>query len=228
MAISIVQLSAPFSTGNVASVTSAFGSDITAGSAIILAYSVYNDPAMTISDNGSRSYAADFDFACGLNRLHLHSCLGAAAGPCTITIDPDGSSYMSGIAIEVAGLKTSAAVDDTSGDGNINITSVQPGSIDLAQAEELVMGVMAVNASRTITPPASPWVEIAEQQDYSTHITVNVCYHIVTDGAAQNPTWTLNSAATMAAMQAGYRGWTADEVYSGRGVGRGLSRGVYR
>ena len=198
--ISVVQSTGKFrSSSSVASITSsAFGTQPTVGNYIIVAAAAAfgSDPnPWAFSDNQGNSYSvARTSAANNLLRVAIgYAKITTSSGSFTVTVDPNGSSFITGCAIEVAGLDGTAPLDQVnSNTGTSN--SPTPGSITTTVADELIVAIAGDrNGTTTTTEPGAPWVLVFEEEAGNSFVRASMIYQIASATGSFNPQWTLGA-----------------------------------
>jgi hypothetical protein len=200
MAISRVQYKMGQSTGApTASIDVTFDSSVTAGSLLICAVSAYVDTAGTRSavisdDNGNSWTEIDDNNYYGQDIGVLAYALNANSGSTTITVTPTANSWYSVVIIEVSGILTAAALDQSS-INTATSASWDSGNITTTQADEYLIGVLAHdNGNRALTEDGA-WTLIFEEETGSTDMPISVGERIVSSTLTESYSGTIGASS---------------------------------
>lgn len=187
MAITVLQTAQGQPSGfNPATFSATFGSATQAGSLIVVTFTNTNDQDLgSLSDNQSNSYtqAVEIDGGGdGDGAASIYYVPNAGGGITTITARPVfGNWGLVGPAMtifEVAGIATSSALDQTASNDDSGATSgISPGSLALAQSNELIIIVSSTGQNgNDITGADSPFDtnfnQVSASDGYSYYVTL--------------------------------------------------------
>lgn len=151
-----IQSSATSSSGSVASLARAFGSNNTAGNTVVVVCGVGNGNTPTMSDTAGNTYTRIANASAPSPSVWIFFAPNIAAGANTVTCTNGGAAASMAIAIyEFSGLLTAAATAQpgiaAANSGNSAIASTSPMSPTGAN-EWAIAGVVLGTAAQTITP----------------------------------------------------------------------------
>lgn len=166
MAITLKQ-SAQNSTNNGSSVTVTLGSATTAGNCIVVAVGIgANDTVTGITLGGSAGNFASLAGTDGSTTTQagwIWADPNCAGGQTSVIVTPSGTARILASVFEFSGVATVSPLDKSSSNApgsSMNWTSNSTATT--AQAVEAWVGLVITGAS-TITGPASPWANLAQQ-----------------------------------------------------------------
>ena len=205
MAIAFVQTPTAVVATGVTSTTKAFASNVTAGNCLLAFQSQYDGGGPTINtptDTLSHTYLAAINqhnngpADTGIRAYYVLNCSGGAN---TVTFaSGSGTSDITGVCAEFSGIATSSALDQT-GSASGSLLAVAVSSIGaIAQADELVLGIMIYDTTNTTITEGSTILREAEVVETSAPIGTE--YQIVSSIGVVTATWTLGAN----------RNWIAD------------------
>ena len=178
----------------------AFGSNVTAGSALFLYVGNYPSGISSVSDSrGNTWQKADGVGDGGINFGEIWYALNAAAGATTITISPTSGSgnYLTAWAQEWSGVQTSGALDRTGTATNTNTVST---SLATQQADELVLTVAVADAGAANINWGTPtdYTLVGRENDSNNYTGLQAAYRVVAATGTQSATHTVSGIATSA------------------------------
>jgi hypothetical protein len=170
------------------SVSILIGAAVNAGDLIVVVLKVANSATITTaSDTAGDTFSiGDNTAAVRSKYVYVANAAGMAAGS-NITVNFSASASASAVAFAVSGIANASPVDKTNniatGTGT-SATSVSTGT--LAQADELVIGILANSTNITAFVPGGSFTTI------STSTVLSTAYQIVASTAAVSwaPSWT--------------------------------------
>lgn len=205
MAIAFVQKTAKFSSASGSSVAAA-ALTVTAGNMLVVTVTTWNNSGshtVTVADDKGNTWnsAVSVEDSSGTgdaSKATIYYAMNCAAGSTTVTVSSSlGSTAFEGNVSEFSGLLTASALDVTANSPhNSGGTSCTPTTGTTAQADELVVGVMAVNSADTtcnISDPPSGYTSIGVNQDSNATIGHEGCYKIVSATGTQSATWSFDA-----------------------------------
>jgi hypothetical protein len=195
---------------NGATASQAFGSNVTAGSLIIVTAHKWagaggSDPFIAADCSKASGTATIETVALDLNRNQtlnsqpyhtaVFSALVTGTGSLTMQVAGSSDSYLMITMGEFSGSWDSSRLETSAGTGDDtdNPTSASTGDATSAGAA-LFIGNLGLDGSGTITigVTGTGWNEIAESQEASSHITGSASYKIQSSGATDAATWSLS------------------------------------
>jgi hypothetical protein len=182
-----------------------FGGNVTAGNLIVVAGAVWQTsvPAsISVSDSQATSYTV-LDGTLGSTiRIFIAYGIAGGSGANTVTVDPDGSAYISFGINEFSGVD-STPLDADGGQSTASDSAPQDGITTVAD-NALIIGVVTQNSGSITITPDSGWTEIGESEDGSNTQPYNAMFQIVTSAGAYTASWTFAAARTWAARSASF------------------------
>lgn len=178
----------------------AFGSNVTAGSALFLYVGNYPSGISSVSDSqGNTWQKADGVGDGGINFGEVWYALNAAAGATTITISPTSTSgnYLTAWAQEWSGVQTSGALDRTGTATNTNTVST---SLATQQADELLLTVAVADTGAANINWGTPtdYTLVGRENDSNNYTGLQAAYRVVAATGTQSATHTVSGIATSA------------------------------
>lgn len=229
-AISVVQTPAVY-TGSGTSASKAFGSNIAAGSAIIVTCAMFNGSGAaanpsSITDTLTNTYTRDVTVLSATNTSRgdfIASAPNSGAGANTVSIAWSSGSYtVRGIITEISGLAASSILD---GSHSVSASTASPSdSVSFTAANVIVIGHMGSEATntRTVTLTTTGGTEFGQVNTGASAPIFSSAYKLAT--SANSPfthSWTISStAANTKVLMAAYKASAAG------GSGVGASAGV--
>lgn len=201
--ITDVQTPSIISLNGGSSTTRAFGSNTTAGNAILVSVAGYNDVGSgalptSISDTQTNTFTVDASHVgtfLSFRADFIASAPNIAGGADTVTINWGAGStyYARGVITEVSGLATSSILDATH---KADATTTGPtDSVTTLTANTFVLGHMgsAVTNNRTVT--ATTGTELGQAHDGSAEPVFSAQYLIASSTGSKTHSWTISSTA---------------------------------
>lgn len=206
MAITHVQSTGIGSQGQVASISKGFVSNVTAGNLIVAGVAYYNQAIGSddLSDDLSNTYTKDVTEETVTHKSGIFSAPDISGGSCTVTLTPDGNTYLNLVIAEFSGAATSSPLD-ASATVQDSGTDIDTGNLVTSDTDALFgICVHAVsNVSFTEDSPAGV-VEIFEDDGDNNTLGTSGSYAIKTSGT-YTMGWTLSSVASVTGCGAAYK-----------------------
>lgn len=205
--------------------TAAFGSNVTAGNAIIVAVESYDaSNTVTLTDNLGNTYVQIGSylnqFGAG-TRLSLWYAKNITGGACTVSATPASSGFLLVVAAEYSGIGTGTPLDGNS--SNVGTaTSATTGTIAVSGSNELVIAAFcdfqAPASTGAVWLPTSPLVTDFVSAYLNTGTGGNITLASAVVSAGLNATLVMKPAAFFGAIGASFTG----SFSTGGGGGGGL------
>lgn len=192
---SVVQALVANGSNPASSVAAAFGSNVTAGSRILVATFIgasVSHVSTMVTDTLSNTYALDFEFASAAGDLVFFSAPSPSGGANTVTYNPGSSARIGIVIMEVSGIDAYAGSQTSTNSG----TSASPssGAITPAAANGIAYSLTVANGQET-------W-----ESDYSTGAVfnstgrVNGAYKLISATSSENAEGTFGGSIAWNAM----------------------------
>lgn len=220
--MAIAQVQVAHNSGNgVSSLAKAFGSNITTGNLIGVAFET-RSAVSTVTDSGGRTWTQQISHAIGFTpgNMYMYTAPVGTGGACTVTVTTTGSAFLTMFIFELSGtdtsitpLSTSAAADQ----GNVG-TNVPVGPTGTSGANEFAVGVGFVDggAPSTITADAA-WT--SWDSENTNNLFGNIAYKVVNSATASS-TWTLGGSNYAGGMIAVFKNASGGGTTYARGFSR--------
>jgi len=219
MALARVQGTAKVIADNAATIAMTLSTLPIVGNGLIVPISAWGGsgfPTGGCADNRGNTYTRAVVATQANIRAVVYVCakVATSAAPFTVTVTPTGNTYMIGNVIEVSGVGTGLAVDQTSSgiNGGAGDTTPTSGATPALTASEAVLvaalGCNTTKGSITVAVVSPTWTQEIEELS-NAHAVGETDSRIVTSAAGTTPVaqWTLNAvdawAAALAAFKAG-------------------------
>lgn len=187
----------------------AYPGSVTANSMLFIGGTTWDDPgstSITVTDSLGTSYTTVLCDAMDSSRQRTFYAYGItpASGANTITVNPSGASanYIRYGITEFTSVDPATPLSVDGGNSSGTGTSASDG-ITTATANELIVGVLGVNASSTITEDGA-WTLIAELQSASLRA-YSLIRQIVTSATAYTASWTLGTSSAWSACTVSFK-----------------------
>lgn len=196
MASSLVQALVANGGSPVTSLATAFGSNVTAGSRIIVATYVGAAVAHTdgmVTDTLSNSYTKDFEFASAAGDLCFYSAPSPSGGACTVTYNPATNTRLGMVIMETASVDAYVATQTSS--NNATSANLATGAITPTNGNGICMAAFYQNNA------LSSW-----ETDYNTGSVYNStgriggAYKVITSTSSEEATGTFGGSVPWYAM----------------------------
>lgn len=196
-------------------ITITFTGTPTNGNAFIIGIGYFfgNTPTSVTDSNGvACTHDVDLPAISG-GAVHIYSCLNISGSPTGIIINNTGADYLVATAVEVSGLATSSAFDQTANSGSPGNPYSSGNTPTTSQASEYLFGVEHVQNVQTTNTPDSPWTNSIVAND-STFETVDTQDQVVSATGQYATTGTSQSTMNSAVI-ATYKGAAAAAASGG-------------
>lgn len=196
--------------------TLAFPADVTAGNLLVVGVATYN-PGVTVAvtDSQGNTYTQAVGYAtsteAGGVRASQWYAIAGSTGPNTVTVSPSASAYSAIHLLERSGVDTADPFNAGS-TGTGTGTAADCGSVPVAQADSLVVVLVADNAGGSRTWTAGTGFDLRTQQPNGSSFVASATEDDLSVGAAVNGTITLSTSAAWAAIGASYNPATGGGV----------------
>ncbi len=173
-----------------------FDNDTTAASAIIVVWgSFFGGVTVTATDNYSNSYGSvlNDNSGAGTRGVLIGHNIAAGTGH-QVTLSFGAGNYIVARLVEVAGLATSSAFDQTSG-ANATSTPFSSGSVTTTQADEYLLGFTHIQNTTTTWDSSAPWSAIGRSDDGTFH-SITLQERVVSATGSYDSAWTTLSGGT--------------------------------
>jgi hypothetical protein len=206
---------------NVANGTRAFPNNVTAGNLLVVSGHAndLNDghASIVVTDTLGTSYTVVLGTITSSSRPFIAYGIAPSSGANTVTVDPDGNTWMSFGVNEFTSDTTTIALD-VNGGGSTGTGTTASDGITTATANALILGVVAFGGG-TVTPGGS-YTQISEHQGSpNAH---NFEFRIATTATAYTVDWTFGASETWSAMTLSFE----DAVAGGGAACQGMLLGV--
>lgn len=209
MSVVFVQGTGAQSSGSVASLSIGFSANVTTGNAIAVGMinnadkclqnsvtdTLGNTYKQVIYQNGANASAA---FSAG---FYANNIIG---GSCTITLDPNGSDFVSGCIAEFSGVDNDLALDGYGGVTNSASSTLTTSKFDMGR-DGVIFSIMEQNGTSTTLDPGGGATQIAENENATNAMPFNGAYLMVTAGTGKNATFTMGATKNSTAIAFGLR-----------------------
>lgn len=197
MAIANVQSTELISNG-VTSTTLAYGSNVTAGNALVAVAHSFNSACNLTVDNDTNVYQEGVNQTSGLSSLRTDVAFNANGGATTVTIDPTGTADIYFVISEWSGVDEGAGID-VGATGGATGTSTTPsagttGTLSMADSC-VVAAVTHAGTDTTITEDTTDsFTALQENEGGSTNCPGAVEYKVVSATTAVDAGFTLGAS----------------------------------
>lgn len=190
MAIAHVQTPTAFvGDGTASTFPKAFGSNVTAGNAIIVCTTTPGSLIVdSIADTLSNTYAPiGVGFTNSGIKNEIWAALNVAGGACTVTVTTSGNAECAGTVSEFSGVAASSASDITGGAFGSDATATV--SISTSNADDVLIGCMS-HASAEVTLTSGSGFSILAESEPAVHMPLHTEYRVV----SSTSNWTVDVA----------------------------------